>query len=153
MEPTIVDHLNGISSLLQRDMQRAFRGTRLTETREHALWVLAHMGPSTQQQLSQALGTTPRSVSALIDGLTKAGYVDRKQHPGDRRAFLVTLTSSAEKMMRRMQKDHERLSQELISAVNDEDLPAFERGISAVLARLEHLYLHEEVTYDDVEAD
>lgn len=153
MYPTIVDHLNGISSLLQRDMQRAFHGTRLTETRVHALWVLAHMGPSTQQQLSQALGTTPRSVSALIDGLVETGYVDRKQHPEDRRAFLVTLTSTAEKMMRRMQKDYERLSAELISAVNEEDLPAFERGISAVLARLEYLFQHEKVTYSDVEAD
>lgn len=152
MHITIVDHLNGISSLLQRDMQRSFHGTSLTETRVHALWVIAQAGPSTQQQLSQALGTTPRSVSALVDGLTEAGYVSREPHPEDRRAFLVTLTGAAETMMRRMQQDHERLSAELIAAVDKDDLPAFERGISAVLARLEYLFQHEEVTYGDVEA-
>ncbi len=153
MQSSIVDHLNGISSLMQRDMQRAFHGTPLTESRVHALWVLVHLGPTTQQKLSQALGTTPRSVSALVDGLAEYGYVQRVPHPQDRRAFLVTLTTTAESMMRRMQKDYERLSKELMAAVDEEDRPAFERGISAVVARLEYLVQNEEVSYRETKAD
>lgn len=152
MPPTIVDQLAAISSLMQQDMQRAFRGTTLTETRVHALWVLTHLGPATQQQLSEALAITPRSVSALVDGLAASGYAERLPHPEDGRAVLVTLTERAAVMMRRMQEDHRRLSEDLASAVDEADRPAFERGIAAVLARLDHLVRHEEVGYGDVEA-
>lgn len=151
MQATIVDQLAAISSLMQEDMRRAFAGTTLTETRVHALWVLVHLGPATQQQLSDALGVTPRSVSALVDGLVGSGYAERAPHPEDGRAVLVTLTERASAMMRRMREDHRRLSEHLESAVDESDRAAFERGMAAVLARLEHLVRHEEVSYGDVE--
>lgn len=151
MEPTILDRLLAISSLFQRDSQRAFAGTTLTEARVHALWVLLHTGPSTQQTLAEALGTTPRSVSALVDGLTATGYVARHPHPGDRRAVLVTLTEPASELMARMQEDHARLAQELLEAVPEQDRAAFERGVDAVFWRLSDLVRDEAVSYGDIE--
>ncbi len=151
MEPTILDRLLAISSLLQRDAQRAFAGTSLTEARVHALWVIRHAGPSTQQTLARALGTTPRSVSALVDGLAETGYVERRPHPDDRRAVLVTLTDRADKMMTRMEQDHRNLTADLLSAVDEPDRAAFERGVDAVFWRLSELVRREAVSYDDVE--
>ena len=153
MQPTILDRLLAISSLFQRDMHRAFSGTSLTESRVHALWVLHHAGASTQQTLAQALGTTPRSVSALVDGLQTAGYVERRPHPDDRRAVLVTLTPSAEQMMARMQEDHRRLAEELLAAVEEVDRAAFARGVDAVFWRLSELVRDESVHYAGVEGE
>lgn len=147
MEPTILDRLLAISSLFQADMQRAFAGTALTEARVHALWVLHHGGPSTQQGLSAALGTTPRSVSALVDGLVSAGYAERSPHPTDRRAVVVSLTETALRLMERMQEDHRRLSDQLIESVDAADRPAFERGVNAVFWRLNDLVRNEAVSY------
>ncbi|MBL3687083.1 MarR family transcriptional regulator [Leucobacter zeae] len=147
MEPTILDRLLAISSLFQADMQRAFAGTALTEARVHALWVLHHGGPSTQQGLSAALGTTPRSVSALVDGLVSAGYAERSPHPTDRRAVVVSLTEPALRLMERMQEDHRRLSDQLIESVDAADRPAFERGVNAVFWRLDDLVRNEAVSY------
>ena len=151
MEPTVLDRLLEISALFQRDMQNAFAGTALTETRVHALWVLQHAGPVTQQALAQALGTTPRSVSALIDALAAAGYVVRGPHPDDRRAHLVTLTEAAATLMAGMQSDHEQLTSTLLSAVDAADRPGFERGVLAVLERLRGLVASETVDYSAVE--
>ena len=151
MEPTVVDKLLEISALFQADMQNAFAGTSLTETRVHALWVLQHSGPMTQQALAGALGTTPRSVSALVDGLAVAGYVVRDRHPNDRRAFLVTLTPAAAEVMTRMQSDHERLTASLLEAVDESDRPGFERGVEAVRERLRQLVTTERVEYGGVE--
>ncbi len=151
MEPTILDRLLAISSLFQRDMHRAFAGTSLTESRIHALWVLQHTGPSTQQTLAQALGVTPRSVSALVDGLETAGHVERRPHPDDRRAVLVTLTPSSERLMARMQEDHRELAQDLLGAVEEDDRDAFVRGVDAVFWRLTALVRDESVHYADVE--
>ena len=151
MDATILDRLLAIASLLSDDTTRSFAGTSLTETRVHALWVLAGRGPSTQQDLSSALGITPRSVSALVDSLVSTGYVERRPHPSDRRAVLVELTEPASEMMSRMQRDHRRLSSLLLDAVDEHDRPAFERGVDAVLRRLGELVRTETVSYADVE--
>ena len=147
MQPTVLDRLLAIGSLFQRDMHRAFAGTGLTETRVHALWVLHHAGALTQRALVEALGTTPRSVSSLVDGLERGGYVDRREHPTDRRAVLVTLTADGAELMRRMAADHAALSEDLIGAVAEEDRAAFERGIDAVFRHLDRLVRGDGVRY------
>lgn len=147
----ILDRLLAIGELLQRDMGRAFAGTALTPSRVHLLWVLQHRGPLTQRALSEELGITPRSVSALVDALEPLGYLRRAPHPEDRRAVLVTLTPPAEEMMARMQRDHSALDDEIRSAVAPADLAAFERGLDAVLAKLAELYAGGSPAYDDVE--
>ncbi|MBO1902617.1 MarR family transcriptional regulator [Leucobacter weissii] len=134
-------------------MRRSFAGTSLTETRLHALWVLHHGGAATQQALSHALGITPRSVSALVDALVGTGYAERRAHPTDRRAVLVTLTPAAQRTMARMAEDHRRLDQELVSAVDPADLEGFERGLEAVRNRLERLMRDESVDYSEIERD
>ncbi|WP_308492388.1 MarR family winged helix-turn-helix transcriptional regulator [Microbacterium terrisoli] len=151
MGPTVLDRLLEISALFQRDMRSAFAGTSLTETRVHALWVLQLAGPVTQQILAHELGTTARSVSALVQALETHGYILRTPHPDDRRAVLVTLTEEARRVMTRMQHDHEALTASLLSAVDEADRPAFERGVVAVLERLRTLTQTESVAYTEVE--
>ena len=147
MQTTTLDRLLAIASLFQQDMQRAFAGTSLSESRVHALWVLVHGEPMTQHAIAQHMQTTPRNVSALVDALSAAGYVTRSAHPTDRRAVLVALTESARRMMQRMQADHLDLSKKLLESVSEEDRPAFERGVAAVLGRLEELVADEPVSY------
>lgn len=151
MDYGILDRLLAVSSLFQGDMKRSFEGTSLTETRVHALWVLQQSGPATQQQLAAALSVTPRSVSALVDGLETAGYVTRTAHPTDRRAVLVVLTERASAMMRRMDDDHRTLERTIVDAIAPGDRAAFERGLHAVLSRLTGLVQTETVHYADVE--
>lgn len=153
MATTALDQLILISSLLHRDMERAFQGTTLTETRVHALWVLEQTGPVTQQQLVAALGTTPRSVSALVDGLERTGYVRREPHASDGRAVLVTLTDDAAEMMARMAVDHADLAARVRGAVAAEDRVAFDRGLAAIAKLLAELVESETVRYGEVERD
>ncbi len=147
MKPTVLDQLLGVSALLREDMERAFAGTNLSETRVHALWVLHHAGPSTQQVLASELAVTPRSISALVDSLEAAGYVERRDHPADRRAVLVTLTDAAAGMMTGMEADHSRLAARLLEAVPEADREAFTRGLDAVLSQLGELVRGEAVHY------
>lgn len=138
-EPTVLDRLLEISELFQRDLAREFAGTSLTTARTRVLWDLAHAGPSTQQALANRLEVSARNVTGLVDALEDAGYVARAPHPTDRRATLVTLTPSAEELMREMQRDHEELSATLLAAVAPGDRQALLRGIDAVADRLRDL--------------
>jgi len=136
MEPTILDHLLLVSELFQRDMNRAFAGTRLTPTRVQALWVLQHRGPATQRQLAGAMEVSARHISGIIDVLEADGYVRRTRHPTDRRATVVELTETAATQMATMQGEHAELSATLLAAVDPADRAALERGIAAIAARL-----------------
>lgn len=138
-EPTVLDRLLEISELFQRDLAREFAGTSLTTARTRVLWDLAHAGPSTQQALANRLEVSARNVTGLVDALEDAGYVVRAPHPTDRRATLVTLTPSADELMREMQRDHEELSSTLLAAVAPADRQALLRGVDAIAGRLREL--------------
>jgi DNA-binding MarR family transcriptional regulator len=149
MRTSIADKLLAVAHMFQQDMARAFAGTPLTESRVAVLWTLTLSGPSTQQALSDALSVTPRNISGLVDALEEHGYVQRIPHPSDRRAVLVTLTSSGEAAMTQMQEEHAQLEAELRDAVAPQDLAALERGLDAISARLATLMNAEQVEADD----
>jgi len=52
-------------------------------------------GPQKMADLAGALGVTPRSVTALVDGLEQDGVVRRAAHPTDRRVTMIELTNLA----------------------------------------------------------
>ena len=136
MTPLLLDRLLQITDLFQKDMARAFAGTALTPARVHLLWVLQHLGPSTQRMLAQQCEVSPRNITGLVDGLEQSGHVRRTPHPTDRRAVLVELTESARETMAQMQREHVELNDTLISAIALDDRAAVERGITAIAENL-----------------
>lgn len=56
------------------------------------LHVLHAEGPQIMATLSGRLGVTPRSVTALVDGLEVEGLARRTPHPSDRRATVIEMT-------------------------------------------------------------
>ncbi len=144
-DQTIFDKLLLISDLLQRDMNSSFAGTPLTASRVGVLWMVHHLGPSTQQSIAAGLGVSARHVSGLVDVLEKHGYVRRQAHPTDRRAVIVALTASARLLVAEMQRQHEAVTADLVSCVAEEDRAALDRGIDAIAARLTTLVTESEV--------
>jgi DNA-binding MarR family transcriptional regulator len=139
MDRTIFDRLLLVSHLLQRDMNRTFVGTPLSEARVGVLWVLQTKGPSTQQAIADALEVSARNISALVDALEETGYVQRAPHPTDRRAVLVQLTETSSELMATMQRQHGEVSSALLDSVPAADRASFERGLDAVVARIGEL--------------
>ena len=137
--PTVLDRLLEISELFQHDIARAFEGTTLSPARVRVLWELQHGGPMTQQALATRLEVSARNVTGLVDALEDGGYVSRSPHPSDRRATIVSLTASARRRMREMQREHAELTADLLGAVDPVDRPALERGVDAIAARLREL--------------
>ncbi|MDO3634757.1 MarR family winged helix-turn-helix transcriptional regulator [Mycolicibacterium arseniciresistens] len=52
-----------------------------------------------QRQLSSRLGIHRNVMVGVVDTLEREGLVTRKPHPGDRRAFAVTLTDKARDLL------------------------------------------------------
>ncbi len=132
----VFDRLLEIALLIQDDLANFFAGTGLTTARTHLLWELHRMGPSTQQALSTALKVTPRNVTGLVDALEADGFVDRRPHPSDRRATLVTLTELGTKTTAEMSRGRELIAAELVAGFSDEQLDQFSRNLDTIAGRL-----------------
>ena len=135
----VFDRLMEIAVLIQADLVRSFAGTGLTTSRTHLLWELHRMGPSTQQALAAALKVSPRNVTGLVDALEAAGFVERGQHPTDRRATLVTLTERGSQTMAGMVRDRELIAAQLVADFGEDQLMQFGRSLDTVTGRLRDL--------------
>jgi DNA-binding MarR family transcriptional regulator len=132
----VFDRLLEIALLIQDDLANFFAATGLSTARTHLLWELHQLGPSTQQALARALNVTPRNVTGLVDALQASGFVERRLHPSDRRATLVTLTELGTKTTAEMVRGRELIASELVAGFNDDELDQFRRNLDTVAERL-----------------
>jgi DNA-binding MarR family transcriptional regulator len=135
----VFDRLLEIAILLQDDLARSFAGTGLTTARTHLLWELHRLGASTQQALAATLKVSPRNVTGLVDALESHGYLERRPHPTDRRALLVTLTDLGRQTMARMAADREQAAAQLVSDLSDSQLHQLRHALDTVAGRLHTL--------------
>jgi DNA-binding MarR family transcriptional regulator len=132
----VFDRLLEIALLIQEDLANFFTATGLTSARTHLLWELHRLGPSTQQALARALHVTPRNVTGLVDALQAGGFVERRLHPSDRRATLVTLTELGTRTTTEMVRGRELITSELVGGFNNDELDQFSRNLDTIAERL-----------------
>src|SRR5215470_3312633 len=131
-----LDRVLLLTVLLGRDMADFFAREGLTESRAHLLWQLAQRGPCTQATLAADLRVTPRTITALVDGLVATGFVTREPHPSDRRAILVTFTERGHTTAQALVDDHRWLARQLFAGMAEDDFDVFDAGLLEVLTRL-----------------
>ena len=142
MGRTAVENGNALSQVLEltvllgEDMRQALARDGLSESRAHLLWELGRRGPSTQQSLARALRVTPRNVTGLVDGLVQTGFVERRPHPSDRRATLVTFTARGERIAEEYQRGRAQVAELLFADLPDELFAPFVEAMDRVLDRL-----------------
>lgn len=66
----------------------------LSAARYDVLHAIFHAGPMPMSHVAARLQVSPRTVTDLVDGLEADGYVERSQHPTDRRKTVLTLTAA-----------------------------------------------------------
>lgn len=135
----VFDRLLEIALLIQDDLSHTFADTGLTPARTHLLWVLHHAGPSNQQTLAAALSVSPRNVTGLVDALEAGGFVERRPHPSDRRATLVTLTDRGTQTMAEMVRDRQAAAAQLVEGFGDGRLARLADDLDAIAARLQQM--------------
>lgn len=86
------------SKLIHLRMDRWAEAHGLSEGRLRVLGVLRFQSDRSlaMAELAEALRTTPRNATGLVDHLEKDGYVERVPDPNDRRSVLAKLTPKGE---------------------------------------------------------
>lgn len=93
------DSLGFLLSDLSRSMRRAFKdrikGSSLTLAQSRALVNISRNEGIRQVDLAEVLEVQPITLARLIDQLARAGVVERRSDPADRRVFRLFLTPAA----------------------------------------------------------
>jgi DNA-binding MarR family transcriptional regulator len=131
-----LDRILELTALLARDTHEYLTRVGLTEARAHLVWELGRRGPCKQQALAEAVGVTPRTITALVDGLVATGFVTREAHPTDRRATQVTLTANGQATAQALLDGHQTLARQLFAELPAERFEQFDAVLSETIARL-----------------
>jgi MarR family transcriptional regulator for hemolysin len=102
--------VSDIARLLRRNMDRRLLALGLTQAQWRAIARLARSEGMTQAALAESLEIQPITLTRLIDRMEKAGWVERRTHPLDRRAVQLYLAPRSQPILDEM---HARASETL----------------------------------------
>jgi DNA-binding MarR family transcriptional regulator len=108
-----------VTRLMRKHFDRRAVRFNLTRAQWRALKRLSHDEGMRQNELAEQLEMEPIAIGRVIDRLQKAGFVERRADPADRRAWRLHLTPRAHGVV----DDMEQISSELFRQA--------QRGISA----------------------
>jgi len=103
-----------LSARLVRDVRRHNSDHPAASTRLMSL--LDELGPSTVGALAHADRCTQPTMTGLVNGLVERGWVERRPHPDDARAQLVTMTESGRAHLTDVRRRNAALVAERIAA-------------------------------------
>jgi DNA-binding MarR family transcriptional regulator len=96
--------LNDISRLARRQFDRRVRSLQLTRAQWLFLYYLARSPGCTQSELAEHLQIERISVSRQAERLERSGWIERRDHNADARAYQLVLTPKAERTVARLSK-------------------------------------------------
>lgn len=123
--------------LLRREMQELLRSHGLSDTQWSALRILQHYPGLTSSQLETILMIERPSVTSLMNGLERRGYIVRKDDPKDGRSKQIFLTASGEELAERTQHFGEVIEQKVQEVMNEEDFKMLKESLLRMIRALE----------------
>ena len=88
-----------------------------------ALILLVQEGPLSQQRLGERQGIDRTTMVAVVDELERAGFVERRRDPRDRRAYSLQATAKGRRVLQRAGEATMRAEDQFLAP-----LPAAERS-------------------------
>jgi len=85
------------------------------------LEALLHKGPTPVNAIGQRVYLTSGSITAAVDRLEAKGLVQRCDHPGDRRARLVSLTGPGRKLIQKAFGQHKEAMEAAAAGLSAEE--------------------------------
>ncbi|WP_230486970.1 MarR family winged helix-turn-helix transcriptional regulator [Nocardioides anomalus] len=117
-------------------VRRAPRAVGLTAI--STLATLERTGPRRVTDLAGVQGVSQPSMTSLVTGLERAGYVERRDDPTDKRAALVALTDAGTDTLRERRRLGTASVAELVDQLSPDDRASLEAALPA-LRRLREL--------------
>ncbi len=97
-----------------------------------AIYFLRDEEEASVGRLAELFGIGLPAASLLADRLVRAGYVERREDPADRRRVLLSLTRVGLRLVTELREGSHSLLRRWMSSLSEEDLTALARGWRAL---------------------
>jgi MarR family transcriptional regulator for hemolysin len=124
--------ITDVTRLMRKHFDRRAMRFNLTRAQWRALKRVSYSEGMTQSELAEVLEMEPIAVGRVIDRLQKAGFVERRADPADRRAWRLYLTQRAHAVVDDMESISAKLFREAQRGISAADL----KIMIGVLARM-----------------
>jgi DNA-binding MarR family transcriptional regulator len=127
----------GVELALFRSAMNAWAG--LNPTDMECMRLLFARGVSTPSELARHTGLTSGAATAMLDRLEKAGLIERKPNPDDRRGTLIVPADGSQQRAAGWFESARQAQAELVASFPEEDLET----IASAFERFTHLWEEE----------
>lgn len=86
----------------------------------------------TQGELTRMMSSDPNTIASLLERMLKAGWVDRKRHERDKRAYRIKITRSGRQLYRQLRDVAVKLQAEVLTVLHEEDREDFLEKLALV---------------------
>jgi DNA-binding MarR family transcriptional regulator len=93
------------------------------------LWLLDDEGSMSQQQLGRKLRIDRTTMVKMVDQLEGRKLVRRKDHPEDRRVYLVEITPAGKKALTLLQKVADQMEKKLLIGFTEDERMLIRRAL------------------------
>ena len=136
----LIGRLRRISHHLTREMEKTFAAHGLNFASFDVLATLRRSGPPyalSPGDLSATMMITSGTMTNRVDQLEKAGLVERRLNPDDRRSFIVSLTDMGFATIDAAVTDHVATQTRIVSMLTSEERAALDALLSKFLVSFE----------------
>jgi DNA-binding MarR family transcriptional regulator len=124
-----------LGSLLEPH-QHHHAGLHMSFSEMMALGELADVESLSQQELGQLLGLEKSTVSRLVVGLQRRGWVGRERNPSNRRFYQLQLTPEGREVADRIGKELRAHHEQLLGALTPDEREALTVGLTGLARAL-----------------
>ena len=119
---------------LNQAFRRRISSTGLTPDQFTILRWLSEspMGNPTQRQLCELMESDPNTIAAVLQRMETAGWVERKTHERDRRAYRIQMTAHGKKIYGRTRKMAVRLQTQILEALPKDKQEEFLKQLEVI---------------------
>jgi len=110
------------SRMMRRFYDRRAAALGVTSAQWRVLAFLGHEPGLKQVELAERLDVEPITACRIVDRLEEAGLVERRRDPGDRRAWRLMLTATAEPLVIRLRALAEEMAGEAFDGLGQVEL-------------------------------
>ena len=89
------------------------------------IYLQSHKNDAEPSKMADSLHMLRQSVTVIADHLEKEGYIERRNHPTDRRKILLCLTPKGEDLERRMSKTFRDYHTRITANFTDEEIETY----------------------------
>ena len=125
-----------ISRLVRKEFDRRVRDLGLTRAQWLFLYYLARQPGCTQSELAELLQMERITVSRQADRLEKAGWIQRRDHANDARAYHLELTPRAGRIISQLDDRADRLRQDYLQGISSLRRSALLADLSVIKTNL-----------------